>query len=125
MKIHFHYIALLLTVFLQPLKTHSQSENFITISGNIIDKEKNEPLIGVSIGIKNTNNGTITDLQGRFSLKTKNSFPFFLIVVAEGYKTQEFEIRKKNKKSTIALNFDASSHALTPQVRNQFVEIEN
>jgi heat shock protein 4 len=27
---------------------------------------------------------------------------------------QEFEIKKKNKKTTVALNFEASSHALTP-----------
>jgi hypothetical protein len=37
---------------------------------------------------------------------------------------QEFEMKKKNKKSTVALNFEASSHALTPQIRKQFLEFE-
>lgn len=36
----------------------------------------------------------------------------------------EYEIKKKNKKSTVALNFDSSSHALTPQIRKQFFESE-
>jgi hypothetical protein len=36
----------------------------------------------------------------------------------------EYEIKKKNKKSTVNLNFEASSHALTPQIRKQFLEFE-
>ena len=33
---------------------------------------------------------------------------------------QEFEIRKKNKKSTVGLGVDSSSHALPPNARSQF-----
>jgi hypothetical protein len=33
---------------------------------------------------------------------------------------QEYEIRKKNKKTTHALGVDAQSHALPPNVRTQF-----
>lgn len=37
---------------------------------------------------------------------------------------QEFEIRKKNKKSTHSLTVDSSSHALPPAVRAQFLKLE-
>ena len=37
---------------------------------------------------------------------------------------QEYEIRKKNKKSTSALGVDSSSHALPPAVRTQFIQLE-
>lgn len=38
---------------------------------------------------------------------------------------QEYEIRKKNKKSTQGLGVDSSSHALPPNVRSQFNNLEN
>ena len=37
---------------------------------------------------------------------------------------QEFEIRKKNKKSTHSLHTDSSSHALPPAVKTQFIQAE-
>ncbi len=37
---------------------------------------------------------------------------------------QEFEIRKKNKKATSALKVDSQSHALAPQVRENFFNLE-
>lgn len=39
-----------------------------TISGTVADSETNDPLIGASILIVGTSTGTITDLDGRFSL---------------------------------------------------------
>jgi hypothetical protein len=37
---------------------------------------------------------------------------------------QEFEIRKKNKKATSTLKVDSQSHALAPQAREQFYNLE-
>ena len=39
----------------------------ITVTGNVSDA-KGEPLIGVSILVKGTSNGTITDMNGHFSI---------------------------------------------------------
>ena len=39
-----------------------------TVSGVIVD-ENNEPVIGASVIVKGTNNGTITDLDGKYVLK--------------------------------------------------------
>ncbi|WP_301193031.1 SusC/RagA family TonB-linked outer membrane protein [Plebeiibacterium sediminum] len=44
-----------------------QSEQQISISG-IVKDSSGEPLIGVSIQIKGTTNGTITDIDGKFSM---------------------------------------------------------
>lgn len=38
-----------------------------TITGTVIDEEK-EPLIGVSVAIKGTTTGTVTDLDGKYSI---------------------------------------------------------
>lgn len=43
-------------------------DNVISVSG-IVKDTKGEPLIGVSVLVKGTTNGTVTDLDGKFSLK--------------------------------------------------------
>ena len=40
-----------------------------TISGNIVDKTDNSPLIGVSIYEKGTTNGTVSDYDGNYTLR--------------------------------------------------------
>ena len=40
----------------------------LSISGKVIDKKSQEPVIGASVLIEGTSNGTITDLDGNFTL---------------------------------------------------------
>ena len=40
----------------------------VSIKGTVTDKRLNEPIIGASVLVENTNNGTITDIDGNFSL---------------------------------------------------------
>lgn len=54
------------------------------IGGMVLD-EKGEPLIGVSIGVKGTSEGTITDIDGKFSLSVAPGA--ILHVSYIGYKT--------------------------------------
>lgn len=42
------------------------AQNTGKISGKIIDKETNDPLIGVNVIIKGTYYGSATDLNGRY-----------------------------------------------------------
>lgn len=59
----------------------------VVISGQVTD-EKGEPLPGVSVVLKGTTNGTITDIDGNFEVKstqTKGILSFSFI----GYKTHE------------------------------------
>lgn len=39
------------------------------IKGTVTDKRLNEPIIGASVLVEGTSNGTITDMDGNFSLK--------------------------------------------------------
>ena len=45
-----------------------------TITGTVVDNH-NEPLIGVTVRVKGTNIGVVTDLDGRYSLKTSAQNP--------------------------------------------------
>lgn len=49
-------------------KEDQQKKTPIIASGNVIDS-KGEPLIGVSILVKGTSNGTITDMDGNFKIQ--------------------------------------------------------
>lgn len=64
-----------------------------TIIGKVVDALNGEPLIYASIGIVNTNMGTITDEQGSFHLDVKNNPVNAIIRVSMiGYNPQTFEI---------------------------------
>lgn len=60
------------------------------IKGNVTEDE-GEPMIGVSILEKNTSNGTITDVDGSYSLKV-NSDKAILVFSYLGYKSQEVSL---------------------------------
>ena len=58
-------------VFLKTSPARQQPQGKVpvkTVSGVIVD-ENNEPVIGASVIVKGTNNGTITDLDGKYVLK--------------------------------------------------------
>lgn len=44
-----------------------------TVTGLVVDKELGEPLIGVNVLVKGTVNGTVTDLDGKYSIEAGNS----------------------------------------------------
>ena len=64
------------------------------ISGIVSDEENGETVIGAKIVIKGTLIGTITDVNGNFSLATNYETPFTLEVSSIGYETEELEIFK-------------------------------
>ena len=61
------------------------------IKGTVTDATKS-PLIGVSILLKGTNTGTVTDLDGNFSIDAKSGVLVFSYI---GYITQEINISGK------------------------------
>ncbi|NIG56292.1 TonB-dependent receptor [Chitinophaga sp. Cy-1792] len=63
-----------------------------TISGNVKDKTTGNALPGVSIAIKGSNIGTVTNNSGNFQLKTAHAFPLTLVLSFVGYKTEEVAV---------------------------------
>lgn len=64
------------------------------VTGQIVD-EIGEPLIGVSIQVKESGVGTISDLDGRFSIRAGENET--LIISYVGYKTQQIVVGKQAK----------------------------
>ena len=63
------------------------------IKGKVTD-EKGEPLIGVNITVDGSSTGTITDLDGNFSIKAPDNSQFKVSYI--GYATQVIPVSKKD-----------------------------
>ena len=80
-----------------------------SITGVVTDKKLNEPIIGASVVVKGTTNGTVTDLDGKFTIQASKSS--VLIISFIGYTPQEFTINgnlpwiKKHWNHVLSLQF--------------------
>ena len=66
-----------------------------TISGMITDEKDNLPIPGAVVQIKGKNKGTVTDLEGKYSIDAKKGE--ILIFNMIGYKTNEAIVNNSNK----------------------------
>jgi iron complex outermembrane receptor protein len=75
----------------------------INIKGKIRDKKTKESLIGANVQLKNTNFGTVTDIDGNFEIKANATLPGILVISYLGYADQEINIISENQTLDIAL----------------------
>ncbi|MCB9081196.1 MAG: carboxypeptidase-like regulatory domain-containing protein, partial [Lewinellaceae bacterium] len=96
----------LLLVFLLPAGTVWAQTR--TVSGTVTDATDNSPMIGVTVQVVGTTDGTITDLDGRYQIQLPRGqtlrFSF------TGYATQEVTILDQ---TLLDIVMDVSSTALS------------
>ena len=89
-------------------KVQTTQNHKITVSGTVLDKTTNDPLIGVSVVVKGVvNAGTITDMDGKFTLK----LPYAeapLVFSYLGYQPQEI-VPGAKKEWTVLLQEDTKA----------------
>jgi TonB-linked SusC/RagA family outer membrane protein len=74
----------------------------IMVNGTVKDQKTNEPVIGCSIALKNSTEGTITDVDGAFSFQA--SADGILVFSYIGYVTQEIPIGGRTQIDVILEN---------------------
>nr|WP_243462642.1 carboxypeptidase-like regulatory domain-containing protein [Bacteroides stercorirosoris] len=74
------------TLLLCSMNSYAQS---ITVTG-VVSDATGESLPGVSVAVKGTTNGTITDLDGKYSLDVKKNATLVFSYI--GMKTQELNV---------------------------------
>lgn len=67
----------------------------IQVSGKVFDSKDNTPMIGVSVVVKGTTIGTITDIDGNFTIKSPVTGT--LVFSFLGYKTSEVPVNAQAK----------------------------
>lgn len=102
-RVHkYKYVYILLGFFLLSNYISGQT----VIKGHVFDEKTKEPLIGVSVALKSSTIGTLTDAEGAFSLTTSKPLPITITVALVGFKTQELDIYEANEPIEIILPED-------------------
>src|SRR6188508_1379220 len=96
MRSTFTCIVLMLIglTLLHPSSALSQNVSGTTVKGKVID-ENGKPLVGATINIKGTNQSTITDSSGNFSLAISNQRAV-LVFSFVGFAKQEISVNGRS-----------------------------
>lgn len=76
------------------------------INGHVLDERTKEPLVGASVALKSTTQGSITDIDGSFSFTIREALPITLSVKLVGFKDQEIDIYEATEPIIITLSED-------------------
>lgn len=85
-------LFLLLTYFFIGLGIATAQSQERTVQGVVLSAEDNEPIVGASVLVRGTKLGTVTDLDGRFSLKSIPSSAKVLKITFIGMEPKEVPI---------------------------------
>jgi len=94
------FTLLLLSIL---LSASLSAESFIQ-KGQVLD-QSGEPIIGVSVVIKGTTSGTVTDVDGNFSITVSDKYT--LVFSYLGMLTQEYKVDSKHKFVKITMQEDS------------------
>ena len=76
----------------------------VNVTGNVVSATDGEPLIGATVMVKGSSQGTATDIDGNFSVQVKNGSTLTISYV--GYTTQEVKVKGAMKGLKIVLTED-------------------
>lgn len=97
-----HIYVFLVLLVLSTFGLYSQT----IIRGNVIDEKTKEPIIGASVALKATTNGTLTDAHGGFSLQVTKALPVTLSISLVGYKSQDIDVYDAEEPIILSLKED-------------------
>ncbi|MBL3656885.1 carboxypeptidase-like regulatory domain-containing protein [Fulvivirga sediminis] len=93
-------LCFLILIILSPVLCQAQAT--ITISGKIVDKETNDPLIFASVGIKGESISTVSNALGEFDFHIPADYKNKILVIRMlGYENVETNIRSLPQQDTI------------------------
>lgn len=78
-----------------------------TVKGKVTDESKNEPIPNVSVVIKGTRIGTVTDSEGQFSIDVPGAKPVTLVFSLVGFVSQNVNVSPGAAPLEITLKTDA------------------
>lgn len=90
---------------LEMLSSTTLQRDAVTISGVVTD-DRGETLIGATISVKETKKGTVTDIDGHFTLDVRAGDT--LVVSYIGMKTREVKVERGKKEYLIQLETDTA-----------------
>ncbi|WP_268036367.1 SusC/RagA family TonB-linked outer membrane protein [Algoriphagus sp. PAP.12] len=80
-----------------------------TVSGSVLDDRTGEPMIGVNILVKGSVTGTISDIDGNFSILIDSGNETTLVFSSIGYLSQEIQVTPNSNNVNVRLKQDATN----------------
>ncbi len=102
-RLYFSFLCLCCFLFCA-LDVQAQQDYW---KGQVKDAVSGEPMIGVSVRVKGTGSGTITDFDGNFTVKASKGD--ILVISYVGYKTLELDLKNKTTLGVISLGEDTET----------------
>jgi TonB-linked SusC/RagA family outer membrane protein len=78
------------------------------VSGKVTDSRTTEPMSGVTVIVKGTTFGTVTDIEGKFTLQIKDN-PATLVFSFIGYRTKEVQASAGSSNIEVVIEEDATN----------------
>lgn len=102
------------TIILKPAPVEKE-EKFVQatpveVKGRVLDKKTREPVIGATVVIKGTTNGTITDMNGNFTLKANTGEEIQISFM--GYETKLLKTEKIDPGSRFVFQLETSQQSI-------------
>lgn len=105
--------------------THVSTFAQVSLSGKLTDAQNNEALVGASVLVKGTSNGTTTNTQGEFNLRYSGNFPLTLIFSYIGYETKEFVLSANQPIQLQLTPTEVSLNELNVTARRRSEEVQD
>jgi len=86
-------ILLVSMMFFQAVYLFAQEATVVKVTGTVIDLADNEPIPGVNVYIKGTQTGSVTDVDGKYSINIPKGST--LVYTMVGYETQEILVENQ------------------------------
>lgn len=113
-------IHFLLTVFLS-LASVSAAYAQITVRGQVIDAESNEPIIGAAVMEYGTSHGTVTDLDGNFNMNVSSGATITIKFL--GYQEYKRKITERGQVNLGTIKMTVDAFALDDVVITQSLAV--
>lgn len=76
----------------RPVTLHAEPLQTNTVTGSVVSATDDEPLVGVTVSVKGTTNGTVTDIDGRYVIQAAQGETLIFSYV--GFVSQEVTVRE-------------------------------
>ena len=98
--------AAVLTLLLSAVAVNASPQQVQPVSGRVISLSDNEPLIGVSVVVKGTSAGVITDIDGNYTINVESGQTLVFSYI--GFMTEEVKIGSQ-RTVNVSLHEDAET----------------
>lgn len=78
----------------------------INVEGRVTDKLSGEPLIGVTVQVKGTGTGTVTDIDGHYTISATSLNRATLVFSMLSYSSKEIQVSNATKRQDVVLEED-------------------